>query len=115
MNVRSCKYILGVNRKSTHNAVMAEVGHLPIQLSVLLNILKYWITLEKSEDILLKEALALSKSLHEKGHTSWYSYIVKVLELQDLTPDSLLRKSKYCIKKVVMGKLKGLYIKEWKN
>lgn len=88
MNVKSCKYILGVNRKSTNNAVMAGVGHLPIQLSILLSILKYWITLEKSEDILLKEALALSKSLHEKGHTSWYSYIIKVLELLDLIPNS---------------------------
>ena len=68
--------------------------------------IKCWIHLENNGDTLLREALFVSKSLHENGKESWYSCVVKVLELLDLKPCNLLRKSKYLIKKIVIGKLK---------
>ena len=53
--------------------------------------------MENNGDTLLREALFVSKSLHENGKESWYSCVVKVLELLDLKPCNLLRKSKYLI------------------
>ena len=89
LHLKCCKYILAVNRKSTNSAVMAELGRFPLFFNVLLSMIKYWIRLETSENNLLKEALILSKNIHNHGQTSWYSFIVKLLELLDLNPHNL--------------------------
>jgi len=86
LHSKSLKCILGVNRKSTSSAVMAELGRFPLFFTIILNMIKYWVHLENSGDTLLKEALFVSKSLHENGKESWYSCVVKVLELLDLNP-----------------------------
>ena len=54
---------------------MGELGRYPLFLEVLLNMFKYYIRLKKSDDLLLKEAFNLSKSLHDEQKKSWYTSI----------------------------------------
>ena len=56
INVKSCKYILDVPRRCTNSSVMSELGRYPLYLSIILNLVKYWIRLEKSDNTFLKES-----------------------------------------------------------
>jgi hypothetical protein len=49
------KYILGVPR-CTNSSVMSELGRYPLYFSIILNLVKYWIRLEQSDNTLLKES-----------------------------------------------------------
>jgi hypothetical protein len=60
---------------------------------------------ENNGDTLLREALFVSKSLHENGKESWYSCVVKVLELMDLKSCNLLRKKNF-LKQIVLPLIK---------
>ena len=71
--------------------------------------IKYWVQLENNGDTLLKGSTICLKCLHENGKESCYSCVVKVLELLDLKPFNLLRKNKYLIKKMVIGKLRVIF------
>ena len=53
-NVKSCKYILGIPRRCTNSSVMSELGRYSLYFSIILNLVKYWIRLEKSDNTLLK-------------------------------------------------------------
>ena len=54
LNVKSCTYILGVPRRCTNSSVMSELGRYSLYFSIILNLVKYWIRLEKSDNTLLK-------------------------------------------------------------
>jgi hypothetical protein len=49
-------------------AVLGELGRYPLLLEVILNIFRYFKYLLKSEDVLLSEALKVSKSLKSLNH-----------------------------------------------
>ena len=46
LNLHFCKYILGVSSKSTNIAVMAEVGRYPIGISVIIQMIKFYIRIK---------------------------------------------------------------------
>lgn len=114
LNVKLCKFILGVNRRSTNAAVMAEIGRFPLFFGIIVNLIKYWIRLEKSENHLLKEALSLSKKIHNRGQTSWISCIFSILKYLDLSTEYILR-TNLNIKKLILKKLTISFSKVWKE
>ena len=65
LNIKASKFILGLNKYCTNSAVLSELGRFPLYFCVILNMVKYWIRLENSSNILLKQALELSKSLNK--------------------------------------------------
>ena len=67
VHVKFCKFTLGVNKKTVNLAVKRELGRLPIDISCLLQALKYWHHLQSSDNTLLQEALSLSTALHNRG------------------------------------------------
>ena len=42
LNIKLCKYLLGVGRKTTNAAVRGELGRYPLLLNVLVHSFKYW-------------------------------------------------------------------------
>jgi hypothetical protein len=44
-----------------------RVGTFSIIFTIILNMIKYWVHMENNGDTLLREALFVSKSLHENG------------------------------------------------
>ena len=43
LNVKLCKYLLGVNKKSVNSAVLGELGRLPVLIKILSQSFKFWI------------------------------------------------------------------------
>jgi hypothetical protein len=39
LNTKFCKYILGVNRRSTNIAILSELGKYPLHISLLVNLI----------------------------------------------------------------------------
>lgn len=75
VHLKFCKSSLGVNKRATNTAVMAEVGRYPLLLEIIVNMLKYFVRLSNSEDPLLSEALSVSESLFRQNKNSWYGCI----------------------------------------
>ena len=74
-HVNFCKYLLGLSKRGKNIAVMGELGRYPLMLDVFLNMIKYYIRLNTSNDQLLSDAFHLSKELHQQGKKSWFDCI----------------------------------------
>ena len=75
VHIKFCKFSLGVGKRTTNIAVLGELGRYPLLLEVILNIIRYFKYLLKSENVLLSEALKVSKSLKSLNINSWYGSI----------------------------------------
>ena len=53
--MKFCKYILGVGSKASNLAVAGELGRYPFYIDIILNMVKYWIHLNKTNSKLLQE------------------------------------------------------------
>jgi hypothetical protein len=72
INVKLCKYILGVNRKSTNAAVKAELGQFPLSIKAMQLSFKYWNRLcALDSDSLVKKAYLENLLIEHKNHSSW--------------------------------------------
>ena len=70
-----CKYILGLKKCASNIASSSELGRLQIDWFIKTQSLLYEDrTLANHTPLILKECYSLSKSLHEKGTYSWFSY-----------------------------------------
>jgi hypothetical protein len=72
LNIKFCKYILSVNKKTTNLAVLAELGKFPIYIfTCILNFFStQFLTTDKSICNLLTRAIIV-----ENQDTKWSSYI----------------------------------------
>ena len=114
LNIKACKFILGVNKRSTNAAVMGELGRFPLLFSVFVNIIKYWLRLVDSEDTLLQNALKVSQDVHEKEQVSWISCVYSIIEFLNLTPQHLLKKN-IDVKKTIIKTLITKFKNCWEN
>ena len=80
LNIKACKFILGLNKHSTNAAARGELGRFPLLFSIIINMINYWIRLFNSNDELLQEALKLSVNMHENKKYSWISNIYSILD-----------------------------------
>lgn len=55
LNIKFCKYILGVNKKTTNLAVLAELGKFPIYISVVTFIFMHWHRVQNKPSNLMKK------------------------------------------------------------
>ena len=113
-HTKFCKFSLGLGKRATNIAALGEMGRYPLILEVLLSILRYYKYLLKSEDILLAEALTVSKSLYISNKNSWYCCIenlMKYLEIDIRT----IKNSKIDLKSPMYRKLKLKYSSLWKS
>jgi hypothetical protein len=62
VQIKFCKFSLGVGKRTTNIVVLGELGRYPLLLEVILNIFRYFKYLLKSEDVLLSEAKWVSSS-----------------------------------------------------
>ena len=57
VHTKFCKNILGVKKSTCNNFVYYELGRFPLNITRKLQIIKYWIKLKKSENIIIKSCL----------------------------------------------------------
>ena len=63
LNIKFCKYILGVNKKTTNLAVLAELGKFPIY--IVTSIFMYWHRVQNKPSNLMKAAYEKCKNMHD--------------------------------------------------
>ncbi|MCG8431127.1 MAG: hypothetical protein MJA29_08130, partial [Candidatus Omnitrophica bacterium] len=116
LQLKFCKYILGVNKHATNNAVYGELGRYPLYVMVVRSMISYWQRLESlsssgTDFPLLCKALHVSKSLHQKGKLSWFAcvnFIVRDLNLNIDVPDSISVHN-------ILTSLRDLFESKWKK
>ena len=78
LHYKFCRFLLGVNCKSTKFAVLSELGRHPMSFSIIQHTLNYWHRLENLDDDtfpLLKAAYSASVSNFNSNKTSWFGCI----------------------------------------
>jgi hypothetical protein len=84
INLKFCKFTLGVNSKSSTIAVLSEIGRFPIYFNIVLSMISYLHRLHHCSSNLLKEAFLYNKNLHENNSQAWYSSVIFLLDKLDL-------------------------------
>ena len=77
------RQILGVHKKTTSLAILAETGKYPLIIKIYTLIFKYWMRLEKTENKLLLAAHSVNK-FNNRG-TSWIKIVEYLLEITEMT------------------------------
>lgn len=114
LNIKACKYIIGVNKYSTNSAVMSEIGRFPLYFSIFIGMIKYWIRLENSTDKLLIQALNMNKEMYKNKKKCWISSIYDLLNFLGISVQDCFQKSK-SPKNQILKKLASTYQGIWKE
>lgn len=75
INLSMCKFLLGVNKKAGNMPCRGELGRLPLGISIIIMIFKYYHHLLSTEYELVKDAFIESTELSNSMHHSWISFI----------------------------------------
>ena len=88
------RYTLGLNNKSTIDAMYAEVGRYPIYSEIVTRLLKYEQRLDQAEeDTLVKKAYRESKALHQEGKTiTWMTQTNHIKRILGMNPSNIASK-----------------------
>ena len=84
INLTFCKFILGVNIKSSNIAVLSELGRFPIYFNIVLSMISYLHRLHHYSSNLLEEAFQCNTNVHENNIQTWYSSVSFLLDKLDL-------------------------------
>ena len=80
LNMKFCKYILGVSKMCTNIAVLSELGRYPLYINVLTHLFLFWHRLENSPTDLLRKAYSEMKITASKAPSNcknlWLSNII---------------------------------------
>ena len=118
LNVKFCKYLLGVNKKASNLAVRGELGRYPFLIDVVLSMVKYWVRLNdtknKITDNLLLETIKENKAMADKNQPCWLTCLKTIL-FEIGMPNIYLHPAK-CTRKTIKDlqiKLKSRYVQKW--
>ena len=76
LNLKYCKYILGVTKLCTNIAVLSELGRYPLYIDLLKQLFMYWYRLEHSPSDILSRAYNEYKSSNNQSNNSWYTNLL---------------------------------------
>ena len=110
-----CRFLLGVNCKSTKFAVLSELGRHPMSFSIIQHTLNYWHRLENLDDDtfpLLKAAYSTSVSNFNSNKTSWFGCIELFKQLLPQL-NSFFKLSAPCFKYHCRCILNTYFIEKW--
>lgn len=116
LNIKFCKYILGVNKRSTNIAILSELGRYPMYFSVIINSFLYWHRLQSQPSDLLKCAYQEYTDLHEnKNIKTWYSTIIMISKKLNIDLNKYKNVSAYMFKKQLKNNLKQEFLSFWQK
>lgn len=87
IQLKMCRYILGVNHKTSITAIRGETGRFPLYLEIITNQLKYLHYLANHSSELLKEAMITNQELYSQGKQCWFTSIQLLLNEIGLSTD----------------------------
>jgi hypothetical protein len=90
VNLKFCKFVLGISKKSVNIAARADISQYPVDVYVKLPVLKYMARISnKVNNPLLLDAYSLSKTLHLNGTYSWYTFAENILNTNEITEKNI--------------------------
>ncbi len=81
------RQLLGVNKKSTKIAVLAETGKYPLCIRIFDKIMKYWVRIRTSTNRLLSESYQSNKHGQISGKQSWMRVVDFLRKTTNVTQD----------------------------
>ena len=111
VHVKFCKFLLYVNKSAVNLAVKGELGRFPIGILCMLQAFKYWYMyhIQSSNNILLREALAVSQDLHKEHIFTWFSFFTSLCKLISEKPTDFTSEAFVLLNE----KLCDCYIQYW--
>ena len=104
---------MGVNRKASNIGCRSETGRFPLKINIDTYIINNWIRLNSLDDkTLVKQALIISKNLHQRGHFSYHSGVCKLLSSYNLTNTTFTKPK---LSENQIKNIKDNYISKWKE
>jgi hypothetical protein len=88
--------------------VIGELERYPLFIEIIISMFSYLSRISNSKDILLSEALSVSKLLYDQNKKSWYSTILSLLKYLKLDLRFVMN-SKTNLKHLLYTKLKSNY------
>ena len=80
IHIKHCKYVLGVQRRSSNIATKGELGRYPVAIEMIIGCIKYWISLNKNDTHpLVKQSLIECYRLQRNSKQNWLSSIHSIL------------------------------------
>ena len=79
VNIRFCKYVLGVNSKACNFAVISELGRFPMLISILTSCINFWLhTIQSNKDSLISKAY--QEQMNDSGDKCmWLQFVKNIL------------------------------------
>ena len=85
INLRFCKYVLGLSKQSVNIAARAELAQYPVDVFIKVQSLKCLARISSDgNNPLLMDAFSFSKSLHSVGTYSWFSYVENICKFDNI-------------------------------
>ena len=111
--VKYCKNILGVHKKSCNMAVMGELGRFPMYLHIIKAMLKYYKHIEevKTNRPLMTAAMEEDRLLPK--NKSWFGALENILTLFNIKFSQVMN-IRSILKKTMIS-MKSSYVSYWKN
>ena len=116
-HLKFCKQIMGLKRSCSSLAVLGELGQIPLMITNLASMIKYWRRRETlGNQSILKEAYIEMKSLPD-NICLWNSNVKAVLKLLSLDAvyDNAKQYTINALFNIVKRKLKSFFIEKWKT
>ena len=80
LHLNFCKKVLLVKRSTSSMAVYGETGRFPLFVNRYARIIKYWLKLINTENIILKTMYDILVSDYDKGRENWVSGVKYLLD-----------------------------------
>jgi hypothetical protein len=111
--LKYCKSLLGLPRNTDNCVAYGELGVYPLYIEAIDRMLKYWHALEKNtSNVLLHDAYACVKVLHQKGANTWLSFANSI---RDITGSRNTRAPTLDEIRALKTKMRKLYRQYWET
>ena len=117
LQIRYLKMILGLSASTSNFGTLSETGKFPVVIRIFTFMIKYLFHLKYSASPIIKDALAISHDLSNKGVKTWFSGIRRILkfcQLEYLYYTCDTKEIEFQLKNLEK-KLKLIFINKWKD
>ena len=79
LHIKICKQILGVHRKTMNIPVLAELGRFPMKLSIDIQVIKYFLRLDKIEKDRFLHKIYIENITKQENKKDWIYHVKEIL------------------------------------
>ena len=115
LNIKFCKFVLGVNKRTTNMGVVSELGRFPLFTSLITALFLYWHRLENKPSNIMRCAYEECKNLHNNKIHSWYSTIQFITIKLKINLTLCKSWSEHKLKVFIKNSLRENFLQHWEE